>query len=314
MGAGTQSVGGEQNVLQSIWTHRVLVGSIATFFALVGIAVYLIRPITYVAEAGALLRDPRSTVDTRGNGSKSAADRYVADQVAIMKSNGVLARASERMHNLGGVTPLTADEFRRAMSIQTDLGSSYVTARVKADDPVTARLAADSEIYAYRTATMDHVKGQTRAALRKLDLSLAAVARTMAGPHRTAAQQATALALIQQLRGRRNRIEVDGRLAGDGVALFSAADNGKRQGAPLFASMLIGLVLGSLIGCGIAYLIDAIKTRRRGQPGPSASSADGDLHPLPAQQEPASTAREGSRWIPAEPAAEPAAQRARRWR
>jgi uncharacterized protein involved in exopolysaccharide biosynthesis len=311
LAAGTQSVGGEPNVLQSIWKHRVLVGSIAAFFALVGIAVYLIRPITYAAEAGALLRDPRSTVDTRGNGSKSEADRYVADQVAIMKSNGVLARASGRMQTLKGITPLTVGELRRAMSIQTDLGSSWVTVRVKADDPVTARLAADSEIYAYRTTTKDHVEGQTRAALRKLDLSIVAVAHLMAGPSRTTAQQATALALIQQLRGRRNRIEVDGRLAGDGVALFSAAANGKRQGAPVFASTLIGLVLGGLIGFGVAYLIEAVKARgstREGPVGPTPVAA-----PVREVQAPAAVEGDAASPIGGDPAAQPVAQRGRRW-
>ena len=71
MAAGAQAASAEPNVLQSIWKHRVLVGAIAVFFALVGMAVYLVRPITYTAHAGALLQNPRSTVDSRGNGSKA---------------------------------------------------------------------------------------------------------------------------------------------------------------------------------------------------------------------------------------------------
>jgi uncharacterized protein involved in exopolysaccharide biosynthesis len=286
----------------------MLVGSIAAFFALVGVAVYLTRPITYAAEAGALLQDPRSTIDTRGSVSKGDADRYVADQVAIMKSDDVVVRAAARMRKLKGTTPLTVGELRRAMSIQTDLGSSWVSVRVKADDRVTARYAADSVIYAYRVRTKDDVAAKTRAALRKLDLSIAAVAHLMAKPRRTAAQQATALALIQQLRGRRNRIEVDGQLAGDGVAVFSPAENGKRQGAPLFASTLIGLVLGGLVGCGIAYLIEAVKTRRLTQQGPAGPTpVAARVRDVPAV--------DGSAPGPivGEPGAEPVAQPGRRW-
>ena len=149
------------------------------------------------------------------------------------------------------------------MTITADQGSSWVTVRVSADDPLTAKYAANSEIYAYRVTTKSHVTGQTRAAVRKLDHSIAAVANQMAKPNRTVAQQATALALIQQLHARRNRIEVDGELTGDGVALFSAAGKGKLQGAPMLASMLIGLVLGGLIGCGISG-IPSTRSRHAG--------------------------------------------------
>ena len=317
MAAVTQSASEEPNVLRAIWKHRVLVGVIAAFFALVGMAVYMSRPITYAAHAGVLLQNPRSTIDSKGNGSKGDATRYVADQIAVMKSGGVLARASERMRTFKGLTPLTPGELQRAMTITADQGSSWVTVRVSADDPVTAKFAANSEIYAYRVATKSHVTGQTRAALRKLDHSIAAVAKQMAKPTRTAAQQATALALIRQLHGRRNRIEVDGELTGDGVALFSAAGKGKLQGAPLLASMLIGLVLGGLIGCGISYLIEAVKMRRLGQHGPPAHTASFDgvnRNPIPAEQASASTIQHGTRWTPAEQGPEPMVQHGRRWR
>lgn len=289
----------------------MLVGALAAFFAVLGIAVYLTRPITYAAEAGALLEDPRTTVDAHGNGSKGDAIRYVADQVAIIKSNKVLLRASARMRKLKGITPLTAGELQRALTIQTDQGSSYVVVRVEADDSVTAKYAADSVIYAYRITTRDDVAAETRAALRKLDDSIAAVAHLMSKPNRTAAQQATALALIQQLRGRRNRIEVDGQLAGDGVALFSPAENGKRQGAPLFATLLIGLVLGSLVGCGIAYLLEAVKARgltRQGPVGPTPVAS-----PVREAAEPAAVESAAPSPIAGEPGAEPVAQRGRRW-
>ena len=285
----------EPNVVRSIWDHRVLVLLVAAAFTLVGIGVYLARPITYAAHAGALLQNPRSTIDSRGNGSKGDAIRYVADQIAVMKSPAVLARASARMRQLKGlgITPLSPGELQKAMTITADQGSSWVTVRVTADDPVTAKYAADSEIYGYRVTTKAHVAGQTRAALRKLDRAIAAEAKLMARPHRTAAQQATALALIQQLHATRNKIEVAGQLAGDGVSLFSAAGKGKRSGAPLFASMLIGLVFGGLLGCGIAYLIDATSARRLAKHGPTGPAPV--AAPSPLEDEGAEPAVEGGR-------------------
>ena len=311
MAAGTHAVREEPNVLRSIWKHRILVCSIAAVFTLAGIAVYLTRPITYSAQAGALLQNPRSTIDSGNNGSKGDQVRYVADQVAIMKSTDVLTRASARMRKLKGITPLTPNELQQALTITPDEASSWVTVRVSADDPVTAKDAANAVVYAYRVATHDDVAAQTRVALAKLDRSIASVASLMARPNRTAAQQATALALIQQLRGRRNRIEVDGQLAGDGVALFSPAQDGKRGGAPLFASTLIGLVLGTLLGCGVAYLLEAVRARN------FARQARVGLTPVTARvrdvPEPAAVDGAAPSPIAAEPGAEPIAKRGKRW-
>jgi uncharacterized protein involved in exopolysaccharide biosynthesis len=301
----------EPNILRSIWTHRLLVGLVAVLFAILAVGFYLARPVTYAAEAGALLQDPTATLDSQGNGSKSDAVRYVADQVAVMKSNDVLAGASARMRKVPGVTPLSVGELQHAMTVQTDQGSSYVVVHVEADDAATAKIAANSVIAAYRTRTQDDVHARTRDALHKLDLTIARVAQVMQEPNRTAAEQATALALIQQLRGRRNRIEIDGQIAGDGVSLFSPAENGKRQGAPIFATVLIGLVLGGLVGCGLAYLIDAIKgrqERQQGPPGPTPLATRMREVPEPPEAEAAPPAPRAE-----EPEAQPVARRGRRW-
>jgi uncharacterized protein involved in exopolysaccharide biosynthesis len=301
----------EPNILRSIWTHRLLVGLMAVLFAVLAVGYYLTKPLTYTADAGALLQDPTTTLDSQGNGSKSDATRYVADQVAVMKSNDVLAGASARMRKVNGVTPLSVNELQHAMTVQTDQGTSYVVVHVKADDAVTAKIAANSVIAAYRTRTKDDVQARTRAALHKLDLTIAKVAQVMAEPNRTAAQQATALALIQQLRGRRNRIEIDGQIAGDGVSLFSPAEKGKRQGAPLFATVLIGLVLGGLVGCGLAYLIDAIRGRQEKQQGPTGPT------PLATRMREVPEPPEADASPPAPSAeaaeAQPVARRGRRW-
>jgi capsular polysaccharide biosynthesis protein len=289
----------------------MLVAAVAVCFALAGVVVYLTRPTTYAAEAGALLQDPQSTIDNPSNTSNGDATRYVANQVAIMKSNELLLRASARMQGLPDVTALTPNELERSMTITPDQASSWVTVRVAADDAATAKAGADSVVDAYRVMTTNGVAAETQAALKKLDRSIAAVTRLMAKPRRSAAQQATALALVQQLRARRNRIEVNGELAGDGVALFAPAESAKRQGAPLFASTLIGLILGCLIGFGIAYLIDAVKGRSL-----AVEAAVGPT-PLPAAvpnvPAPATVEGDGLGPIAAETGAETVAERERRW-
>lgn len=294
----------EPNILRAIWVHRRLVALIVAAFATVGVVVYLTRPVTYTAEAGALLQDPLAAVDGQG-GSKSDAARYIADQVAVLKSDEVLAGASARLRKIEGVTPLTPTELQNAMTVTPDQSSSYVVVHMQADNALTAQFAADSIIQAYRVTTQNNVANRTRDQLRKLDATIAAVASLMTRTHRSAAQQATALALIQQLRGKRNRIEIDGQIAGDGISLFSPADRGKRQSAPLFATLLIAVVLGCLVGFGAAYLIEAVRMRK---------VASSPVTPVPELSEVANAE------VPAAPApfsgqadADEAAQSSRRW-
>ena len=66
-----------------------------------------------------------------------------------------------------------------------------------------------------------------------------------------------ALALLSELRSRQSRLEVDSRLSGDGVALFSPAERAKSDGVPTIAALAIGIVLGALVGAGLAYWRDA---------------------------------------------------------
>ena len=66
-----------------------------------------------------------------------------------------------------------------------------------------------------------------------------------------------ALASLSELRSRQSRLEVDSRLSGDGVALFSPAERAKSDGVPTIAALAIGIVLGALVGAGLAYWRDA---------------------------------------------------------
>jgi uncharacterized protein involved in exopolysaccharide biosynthesis len=219
--AGNRSLSAEPNIVRSIWTHRVLVVLVAGVFVAVGAVVYSLRPVTYASEAGVLLQE-RSAALSETTSSRDEV-RYVANQVAIMKSHALLQRASALTQKVEGIQGLSAGRLARSMTIQATEGSSYVVVRVEAADPDTARVAADSVVAAYRALVRADRTAETTAAVRKLDAAIAAAARALAKPNRTPAETETGLALMQQLRAQRNRIQVDAQLAGDGVGMFSPA-------------------------------------------------------------------------------------------
>jgi Mrp family chromosome partitioning ATPase len=64
---------------------------------------------------------------------------------------------------------------------------------------------------------------------------------------------------LSELRTRRTRIQVNAKLAGDGVGLSSPAGLGKAQGVSWLSALAIAVVLGGLVGAGLAYWLDARK-------------------------------------------------------
>jgi Mrp family chromosome partitioning ATPase/capsular polysaccharide biosynthesis protein len=254
--AGTRSGTTEPNVFRSISRHRRLVALITLAFGVAALVFGLVRTADYAADASVLLQDPRSAVLASTAPARDEV-RYVADQIAILKSTAVHARASELVGAIEGADPVSARDLRRNTSIRTSEGSNVVVVRVSADDPEAARARANAIVRAYREIVRADLESETKAALRKLDLAIAAVARTLASQAKGGNPTGAVLGLLQELRSRRSSLQVDAQLLGDGVSLFLPAELGKRQDAPLLAIVLIALVLGGLVGIGVAYMLDA---------------------------------------------------------
>jgi len=265
-----QSGVAEPNVLTSIWNHRLLVTVFAGVFAVLGVLVTAMRPSDYAAEAGMVLEDPKAVVLSE---SRTAGDqlRYVADQVAILKSVAVSERASEVAAGATNPTSIDAADLRRRTSIRSSADSNFIVIRFRAGDPDAAAAGANAIVSAYRDLIREDLEADAAAAIARLDVALATAAATLAellaadaDPDRTGAvlrqrKQDEALALMSELRSRRNRLQVNAELTGDGVALFSPAAPGKALGVSLKAALIVAMVLGSLIGAGLAFWLDSRK-------------------------------------------------------
>jgi Mrp family chromosome partitioning ATPase len=238
----------ETNVFSLIWNRRLLVVAFALAFAGVGLLVSELRHKEYTAEASVLLSQPAPTV------ADPAQDevRYVADQVAVLKSLPIAARASD-IARRDPENPITVDarDFQRRTLITASAESNFVSVSFHAGRPNAAATGANATVQAYEEATREDLIRVTDQALRQLDL---AIANAEALAVTTSGQDAKdAAGLVSRLKAERDRIETNAAVAGDGVSAVYEADAGKAGGPSTPAVLALSLVLGALVGAAVAY-------------------------------------------------------------
>jgi Mrp family chromosome partitioning ATPase len=238
----------ETNVFSLIWNRRLLVVAFALAFAGVGLLISELRHKEYTAEASVLLSQPAPTA------ADPARDevRYVADQVAVLKSLPIAARASD-IARKDPENPITVDarDFQRRTLITASAESNFVSVSFHAGRPNAAATGANATVRAYEEATRDDLRRDTDQALRQLDLAIAnaeALAVTASGQ-----DAKDAAGLTRRLKAERDRIETNAAVAGDGVSAVYEADAGKAGGPSTLAVLALSLVLGGLVGAAVAY-------------------------------------------------------------
>ena len=251
----------ETNVFTSIWNHRMLVLGSVVVFAVLGLLLTALRASEYAAEAGLVLRNPQSqTLFDSPSGDEL---RYVADQVAILKSVAVADRASALLKK-AGEGPFGARDVQRKTTIGSNADSNYILIRFAAGNPTTASAGANAIVRAYRDLIREDLTRNANASLQRLDAAITDTTKALAtlsgaAGDVSARKQQELQSLLSELRTRRTRILVNTKLAGDGVGLFSPAGLGKAQGVSWLSALAIAVVLGGLVGAGLAYWLDARK-------------------------------------------------------
>jgi protein-tyrosine kinase len=238
----------ETNVFSLIWNRRLLVAAFALAFAGIGLLIGELRQKEYTAEASVLLSQPAPTAaDPAGDEA-----RYVADQVAVMKSLPIAERASV-IARRDSKNPINVDarDFQRRTLVSASEESNFVSVSFHANDPDAAVAGANATVRAYEEATRSELAEDTNQALHQLDL---AIANAEADAASASGQDATdAAGLVKRLKAERGRIETNAAVAGDGVSAVYEADAGKAGGPSTLAMLGLSLVLGALVGSGVAY-------------------------------------------------------------
>jgi Mrp family chromosome partitioning ATPase/capsular polysaccharide biosynthesis protein len=238
----------ETNVFSLIWNRRLLVVAFALAFAGVGLLVSELRHKEYTAEASVLLSQPAPTA---ADPSRDEA-RYVADQVAVMKSLPIAERAS-LIAREDPEDPISVDprDFQRRTLITASTESNFVSVSFHAGRPNAAATGANAIVRAYEEATRKDLQDITEQALRRLEtaiLEAEAVAATASGQDAKDAAD-----LVGRLKAERDRTETDAAVAGDGVSAAYEADAGKAGGPSTLAVLAVSLFLGAFVGSGVAY-------------------------------------------------------------
>jgi uncharacterized protein involved in exopolysaccharide biosynthesis len=159
----------ETNVFSSIWNRRLLVVAFALAFAGVGLFVTELRHKEYAAEASVLLSQPAPTA---ADPARDEA-RYVADQVAVMKSLPIAEGASEIARN-DPKNPIVIDprDFQRRTLISATDESNFVSVAFRANRPDAAATGANAILQAYENATRAELQRDTEQAVRQLDTAI----------------------------------------------------------------------------------------------------------------------------------------------
>jgi Mrp family chromosome partitioning ATPase/capsular polysaccharide biosynthesis protein len=344
----------EANPITAILQYPFVVLVFAVVFGLVGAAFAMNQPAAFSARAGIVVEDARAS--TLFNSRSSDAERYVADQVAILESRVVADRASQLAAAMDPALDISVDNFLSNTTISSSQESNFITISFIASAARTAQGGADAIGLAYQQAIQEALAEDAETAVAELDQAIGAAvqeiealqseiealrtdndervelddqlaeiiaglvdlrresatlqelglevptdavgtegAPTEAELLRAAAteisariqqlteelrgrllvsdveaqvpatafllrQQEDAVARLSELTLRRSQIEVDARLAGNGVAFLAPAGPGKSRGVPTSTTVVLMAAIGALLGAGAAYWL----SQRRG--------------------------------------------------
>jgi uncharacterized protein involved in exopolysaccharide biosynthesis len=165
----------EPTVLGAMWRYRWLVLASVAGAAVLSLVFAGTRPTEYEASASLVVEDPRASgVFQTLVGVRP--ERYVADQVEILRSTVVAQRASElSAEELASEESPSLDDILDNAVIFGDSDSNLIEIRYRATDPSVAQVAADSIALAYRDVQRSADTGRAAAALERLDASLAEI-------------------------------------------------------------------------------------------------------------------------------------------
>jgi Mrp family chromosome partitioning ATPase/uncharacterized protein involved in exopolysaccharide biosynthesis len=326
---------GQFNPLTPLRQQPLIVGFFILVFLGLG-ALYATRLTPeFTASAGLVVEDTRraSIFETART---TDAERYIADQIAVLTSRAVAEQASELAPSLEPGAVIPVDDFLTNVSVSSDLRTDFLTITFTATDPTVAQVGANAVGRAYEQVVSARLAEDAANAVGRLndaidetvsaivdiqaDLEstqsggvdrqlledqMAAIVAELADIRsgaettdeiRAKADQLAAelqarllltevedsdpgvtllrrrledaLTLLSELTLLRSQLEVDAQLAGNGVALFSAAGPGRATGSSLTSILAVAAVLGGLVGIGVAYWFSERRRRIRNKMQP----------------------------------------------
>lgn len=126
------------------------------------------RPVRYVATSSLVLQDP-SGVGLFSTARSADAERYVSNQVALLRSSTLAERASEVAAVVDPQKPITPGQFVRNSVVSVTSETEFVEIEFESGDPAKAQLGADSIAIAYQDTVQERLEGEITEARGNLD-------------------------------------------------------------------------------------------------------------------------------------------------
>lgn len=162
----------EQTPLSAMWRYRWLVAALTVAGAALAMFLAVQGPPRYEATASLVVTDPRATALFNSVETTRLNDRYVSDQVAILRSGSVAQRSSDLLAAGQPSLRIDADEITETVEIFTT-GTNEILVRYTAGDESTAVSAVNAVIDAYSEVRREAAVNESASAIAQLDSSIA---------------------------------------------------------------------------------------------------------------------------------------------
>jgi Mrp family chromosome partitioning ATPase len=182
----------QPSIVASMWRYRWLVALIVSIFIALGLVFQAYVPLAFQATAEMVVEDPRSSqLFNVGEivSSGQNPQRYVADQVEILKSPRVAFQAANLLNTWSETDPATLgsewpvwlagpedlidvsisqDDFLNDASISSSRDSNQVEVSFTADTAAVARIGANAVVEAYRDVRFEELNRVADAAVETI--------------------------------------------------------------------------------------------------------------------------------------------------
>lgn len=155
------------SLLAAMWRFRWVVLFILVVFVAVGFLANENKAVEYVATADLIVEDPRASsveVTDLARQSTQSSERYLADQVEILRSTEAAVIASDLT---GGA--FSSKQVLERRDIAGDATSNLIEISFRAETPADAKTGADALLDAYSELRRRQVQATAQAALAEID-------------------------------------------------------------------------------------------------------------------------------------------------
>ena len=163
----------EPTIPGAVWRYRWLVLALGLVGGALGVAFALAQPEEWVATSSIVVEDPRASAVFE-LGAAQRPERYVENQVEILRSQVVAERAGELLGEGDEPYVLDADAIDEGSSIRSRNDRDLITISFTDEDPDLAQATADALAVAYQDVRRSEAARNSAAALRQLDESITA--------------------------------------------------------------------------------------------------------------------------------------------